>query len=283
MKGILEIFKKSLYNPEFYRGVSNAPFKDAFYYYVEITALLTLALTAVISVNLIPQGVRFLREQAPILIEEHYPQGLVVTIEKGQAHTNVALPYIISKKDGLSKILEGSDFENLLVIDTQNGFDKDTFDKYKTFALLTKTELITKDTRNKTTIQDLRGVPDVVVSQETLATLVLKARGMLVYFIPAGILAVLILLFTGYLIYLIPLLLFALIPFIFAWTKNTPISYAGAYKMSIYAGVPGLALKTFLNMFGFFFVPAYLSFLVFVLIIILNMRGIEQESLFKNK
>lgn len=272
MKGIFEIFKKSLYNPEFYREVSKGSFKDAFHYYVKITALFALVLTAALSINLIPQGVRFLREQAPLLIKEHYPQGLVVTIEKGQAHTNVAEPYIVSKKDGPSKIFEGSDFENLIVIDTQNNFNKDTFDKYKTFALLTKTELITKDTRNKTTIQDLRGIPDVVVSQENLVSLILKARGMLVYFIPTGIMAVIIALFTGYLIYLVPLLLFALIPYLFAWVKNTPLSYADAYKMSIYAGVPGLALKTLLNMSGFFFVPAYLSFLVFGLVVILNMR-----------
>ncbi|MBI3634110.1 MAG: DUF1189 family protein [Candidatus Yonathbacteria bacterium] len=280
MKGILETFKKSLYNPEFYREISGKSFKDAFRYYVKITAFLAVALTTVFAVTLIPQGVRFLREQAPLLIEEHYPQGLMITIEKGQAHTNVAEPYFVSKENGPSKIFEGSDFENLLVIDTQNGFNKDTFDKYKTFALLTKTELITKDTRNKTTIQDLRGFPDVVVSQETLISLVEKTRGMLAYFIPAGILAVLIALFTGYLIYLVPLLLFALIPFIFAWIKNTPLSYGDAYKMSIYAGVPGLALKTLLNMSGFFFVPAYLSFLVFVLIIILNMKDREQRALF---
>lgn len=283
MKGIFEIFKKSLYNPGFYREVSGGSFKDAFRYYVKITALLTLVLTATLSINLIPQGVRFLKEQAPLLIKEYYPKELVITIEKGQAHTNVLEPYFISKKDGPSKIFEGSDLENLLVIDTQNIFNKNTFDKYKTFALLTKTELVTKDTRNKTTIQDLRGVPDMVVSQEILISFVEKIRGMLAYFIPAGILVVFVALFSSYLIYLVPLLLFALVPFIFAWIKNTPISYADAYKMSIYAGVPGLALKTFLNMSGFFFVPAYLSFLVFVLIIILNMRDRGQQTLFKNR
>jgi hypothetical protein len=53
--------------------------------------------------------------------------------------------------------------------------------------------------------------------------------------------------------------------------------------MSLYAIVPALALKTLLNIVGVFFIPAYFTFLVFLLIISLNMREAEEPTLFENK
>ena len=276
MKEIFGIFKKSLYDPEFYRKVSMGSFKDAFLYYIKLIAFFTVVLTAVLSISVIPQAVRFLREQAFPLIKEYYPADLVVSIEKGEARTVAPEPYIVPLNKDTSKIFKESNFDNLIVIDTQSVFNKEKFDTYKTFALLTKTDLVTKDDHNRTTIQNLRGFPDVVVSQETLISFTERVSDMLVYIIPAGTVAVFLAIFSSYFFYLVPLLLFALIPFILARIKNTPISYMGAYKMSIYAGIPGLALKTFLNMTGFFFVPAYLSFLVFVLIIVFNMKEEDQ-------
>lgn len=84
----------------------------------------------------------------------------------------------------------------------------------------------------------------------------------------------------GYLMYLILLLLLALIPKSIAYLKKMPLSYASAYKMSLYAIIPALALKTLLNILGVFFLPAYFTLLVFMLVIAVNMREKEEPTLF---
>jgi hypothetical protein len=131
-------------------------------------------------------------------------------------------------------------------------------------------------------IQNLRGVPDATITQATVLAGVERVRAGLPYVVPAGIFVTLIILFFGYSAYLIPLFLFALIPFLLAWIKKIPLTYGGAYKMSMYAVVPGLVLKTIFNIGGFFFVPAYLSLLIFMLVIFINMREVEQPTLFGN-
>ena len=142
---------------------------------------------------------------------------------------------------------------------------------------------MTQGNKGKISIQDLSGVPDFVVSEEVLLAWVEKVRTSLSVFVPAGIALTFIVIMAGFVLYLVPLLIFALIPFFLAWVKKIPLTYGGAYKMSMYAVVPWLLLKTILNASGFFFVPAYLSFLVFMLIIFVNFREKEQPSLFEDK
>ena len=282
MKNIFETFKKSLYGPEFYHGVIEAPFKSAFRNYLKVTLLLSVFMTVMFAVVLVPQGIRFVKEEAPALVKKYYPAELVITVNKGEASSNVTEPYIVPAQGGVRDVLQGTTTENLFVIDTKNEFNKKTFEDYKTFALLTKNEIVTQSHKGQISIQDLAGTPDVVVSEETLLVWVEKVRTSLGVFVPAGIALVFVVVMLGFLLYLVPLLLFALIPFFLAWIKKIPLTYGGAYKMSMYAVIPGLVLKTLLNVSGFFFVPSYLSLLVFMLVIFLNFREKEQPNLFEN-
>ncbi|MHB1117935.1 MAG: DUF1189 family protein [Minisyncoccota bacterium] len=283
MKNLFAIFKKSLYNPLFYREVAEAPLGDAFRYYVRLTGNHALFSVIVFSIVLVPQGVRFMKESAPSLVKEYYPAELVVTIKNSEAEANVPQPYFIAGGNSVRPILKDAGFENILVIDTTRDFNKKTFEEYKTFALLTKTEVVTQNERGRITIQSLQGMPELTIDQTALLQWVEKVRAMLVFIVPIGVSMVLLALFSGYMAYLLPLLLFALIPFFLAWMRKVPLTYGGAYKMSMYAVVPGLVLKTIFNVGGFFFVPAYLSLLVFTLIIFLNMREVEQPTLFSGR
>ncbi len=283
MKNLFKTFQKSLYGPEFYHGIALAPFKDALRYYLKFTLLLAIFMTIAFAVLLVPQGVRFVKEEAPALVKKYYPEGLVVTVIKGEASSNVTEPYIIPAEGVAKEALQGSTIENLFVIDTQNEFNKKTFESYKTFALLTKGEIVTQYDIGRISIQDLSGVTNFVISEDVLLAWVEKVRTSLSVFVPASIALTFIVIMTGFVLYLVPLLLFALIPFFLAWVKKIPLTYGGAYKISMYAVIPGLILKTILNASGFFFVPAYLSLLVFMLIIFTNFRKKEQISLFEDK
>lgn len=280
MKTLFQTFKKSIYNPEFYRMAPDANTGDILRSYAKITFVFALFATVMFSAILVPQGVRFIRDIAPALVAEHYPADLTVRIEKGEASASAIQPYAIAGSNSTREVLKESGLENILVIDTVNDFNSKVFEDYKTFILLTKSQIVTRNNNGNTTVQSLKGMPDMVIDQPALLSLVEEIHAALIYIVPVGIFVTLIILFFGYIAYLIPLFLFALIPFFLARVKKVPLTYGGAYKMSMYAVLPGLALKTILNVGGFFFVPAYFSLLVFMLVIFINMREVEQPTLF---
>lgn len=283
MKTIFETFKKSIYNPIFYQNAVTTPLSDVVRYYIKFSLLLSVAMTIALSILLIPAGVVFIKKFAPEMVKNYFPAEITITIEKGLTSVNVKEPYIIPAKDGNQAILKEQGFLNMLVIDTKNNFDKKKFEEYKTFALLTKTEIITQSSEGQITIQELRKMPNVSINQDLLLSWVEKVNSSIVYIVILGVIATFISMMLGYAAYFIVLLFFALIPFFVAYLKKMPLSYGGAYKMSLYAIVPALALKTLLNILGVFSVPAYFTFLVFLLIISLNMRETETPNLFGNK
>lgn len=282
MSTIIETFKKSLYNPEFYQNVGEAPLGDAIRYYVKAALVLTLIMTVMLGVMLIPQGISFIKDRAPYLVNAYYPKELSVHIEKGVASANVEMPYFVSLKT-FSKATTTGAVQNMLVIDTENDFSRAVFEEYSTYALLTKTDIVTRDENGAITIQPLGRTLTATINQEVLFSLVEDVQNYLGRIIVFGLFATLLIVFSGFLVYLIPVLLFALIPKFIGYIKKTPISYGTAYKMSLYAIVPALALKTLVNSVGIFFLPSYFTLLVFLLIISLNMRQAPEQTLFENK
>ncbi len=283
MKTIFETFKKSIYNPSFYQSAGEEPFWKIFHYYSKVALVLSVVMTVVLGVTLAPAGVAFIKDRAPDLVKTYYPAELVIHIEKGEAAANVPMPYVVPVKQVTGVAPAVDTLQNMLVIDTTHDFDKKTFDDHNTYALLTKTEIVTQSDKGQITIQSLSGVPATTVSQEVLLVWVEKIRSALGYIVILGLVATFIIFALGYLMYLIPLLLFALIPFVVAWLKKTPLSYKEAYKMSMYAIIPALALKTLINLMGVFFLPAYFTLLVFMLIIAINMKEAKEPTLFENK
>lgn len=282
MKTIYETFKKSIYNPAFYQSAGAESFWNIAHYYSKVTLILSAAMTIVLGLVLVPVGVTFVKDHAPDLIKTYYPAGLVVHIEKGEATANVPMPYVVPLKQ-VTGIAPATDaLQNMIVIDTTRDFEKKTFVDYKTYALLTKTEIVTQSDKGQITIQELHGVPTTTMSQEVLLSWVEKIRGSLGLIVSLGLVATFVIFVLGYLMYLAPLLLFALVPFVIAWLKKTPLSYTSAYKVSLYAIVPALALKTLINLMGIFFIPSYFTLLVFILIIAINMREVEQAKLFNS-
>lgn len=282
MKIMFETFKKSLSSPAFYREASALPLTDALRYYAKFGFFLSLITTIAFAVLLVPFGVSFIEKRAPELVKAYYPAELVLSVTKGEVSVNIPQPHVIATKDITRRALPEWKFENVVVIDTQNDFNKKRFDEYNTFALLTKNEIVTSNSGGNITIQEIPRTMTTTINQETLLTWVNKVRESLVYIVPRGLLATFVTLVLGYAVYLIPLFVFALVPFLLARIKKIPLSYGGAYRMSLYAVVPGILLKSLLNISGVFFVPAYLTFLVFLLIIVMNMREVEQPKLFEN-
>lgn len=283
MKTIYETFKKSVYDPVFYKSASEQPLESIFKYYFKMALILGAAMTVVLGAVLVPQGVSFMRDHAGEMVKTYYPAELVVNIGKGEATANVPMPYIVPVKQITGVAPVAGAMQNMIVIDTTQGFDEKTFEDYKTYALLTKTKIVTQSDKGQITIQSLRGVPITTVSQEVLLSWVEKIHKSLGLIVSIGLVATFIIFTFEYIVYLAPLLIFALVPFLIAWLKKTPLSYSGAYKISLYAIIPALALKTLLNLMGILFLPSYFTLLVFMLIVAINMRDEAVPTLFENK
>jgi len=283
MKTIFETFKQSIYNPSFYQNATTMQVGEIIRYYWKVSLLLSIIMTTALGAMLIPQGVTFVKYHAPEIIKNYFPAELVINIEKGEASVNVSEPYVVPAKGGTKDVLREQGLENMLVVDTKNDFDKKKFEEHKTFALLTRTEIVTQSDRGQITIQDLRALPTSTISQEWLLSWVEKVRNSLWYIVVFGLIGTFIVVLLGYLKYLVVLLLFALIPLFISYLKKTLLSYGGAYRMSLYAIIPALALKTLLNIVGVFFIPPYFTLLVFMLIISINMRDVDSPTLFENK
>lgn len=275
MKHLFRTFKKSIYNPPFYQNVTRAPLGEAIRYYLKSTMALSVIITIALSIFLVPASVLVIKKYAPDFVKNYYPEKLVITLEKGEASANVPMPYIVPVR--VDAPTSGG-MKNLLVIDTTHDFDKKTFDEYKTYALLTKTDIVTSSASGQITIQTLKGAPALTVSQQTLLSLIEKVRQSLWLIVALAIVLAFVLFMLGYLLYLVALFLFALVPYVIAWVRKTPLTYGEAYKMSLYAIVPALAVKTLLNLFGLFFLPSYLALLVFMLVIAVNMRDTVQSN-----
>lgn len=277
MKNTFKIFKKSLSSASLYREASEAPLRNGIRYYVKAIFILSLFATFAFGVFSVPQGVRFMKEEAPLLVQEKYPAGLEVTIKNGEAFTNRASSTIIAgEKTILSTLFKNDAVENILVIDTERDYDSEVFDAYHTFALLTKHNIVLRGAEGRVTVQPLRGMPEMTITETTLVSFIEKLNNSIVLLAVLFLVVVFCLLFFGYLIYLVPLMLFAFIPWLLAWMKNVPLTYRGAYKMSVYAVVPGLAFKTLFNIGGVLLVPAYFSLLIFMLVIFLVMKKLAQ-------
>ncbi len=277
MKNTFEIFKKSLSDVSLYRDASEAPLQNSIRYYLKVIFLLSLFATLIFGVLAVPQGVRFMKEEALLLVQEKYPSDLVVTFKNGEASTNSVSPsFIQGEKKTLSTLFKDDVIENIFVIDTEREYTREAFDSYNTFALLAKHDIVMRRTEGGVVVQSLRSFPEMTVASTTLVGFVKGVNDSIVFLVVLSLVIVFVLLLVGYLMYLVPLALFALIPFFLAWIKNIPLTYRGAYKMSVYAVVPGLVLKTVFNLGGVLAVPAYFPLLIFMLVIFLVMKRLEQ-------
>lgn len=276
MKNVYKTFKKTIYNPAFYQNITSITLSESFRYYFKCTIMLAAVMTIALALFFIPAGSVFIKKDASGLVKNYYPADLTVHFEKGEASTNVVMPYLVPVPGVASTTTA---MKNLLVIDTQHEFDKKTFEGFKTYALLTKTDLITGNDNGQITIQSLRAVPTGTISQGMLLSLIEKAQQLFVPLVIVGVIVLFVILVLGYLIYLVPLLLFALVPLLISWIRKAQLSYGAAFRMSLHAIVPALVIKTALNLLGLFFLPSYLTFLIFMLIIAINIRDTEQPKL----
>src|SRR3989344_4178481 len=134
IKRFFTIFKRSLLDPKYYHDILKAKFSFSLKYLYTLLFFLALIHALIFSAQIavfIPLIPRFI-ETAKTVVQNTYPDELVITIKDGQLSTNVKEPYSIPLPKEFPDIFD----QNLITIDTKAQVSD--YPKYQSLALVTK-------------------------------------------------------------------------------------------------------------------------------------------------
>src|SRR3989344_3778063 len=142
---IFKLIAKSVYGPDLYLSLKDKKFGFSLAYFFKFILLLSLLVAIVTGIIIGPKINDFIQRFGTRMVE-YYPDELEITIKDGKTSTNVNEPYYLPIPDEFIGALESeavvyginqTEIENLLVIDTKQTFSVESFEQYKTLALLT--------------------------------------------------------------------------------------------------------------------------------------------------
>ncbi len=255
---------QSVYSPEFYRELLSRPFSFSFKYYYGLAVLVALVMGVFLTLNMAPAILNFARNILPGFAG-YYPEELVITIKDGKASANQ--PYIIKMP---AEFDISSSTPNLLVIDTEHPFMLEVFYSYKTAALLTEDNLISRDKEGRLTITPISRFPNTVINRSLVENWIGKASRFISWLFPL----VGVFIFIGYIVYasllLIYLLIAALLILLIGRIKKAAFGYKKAYQIGLHAITLSFVLEALL---GFIpqlnpHIPFQFTLLLLVIVII---------------
>jgi len=231
----LDKIKNSIYGPEFYRELQSKPLSFSFKYFYTLASILAVIGTAQFSFQVIPNLTAFLAGIGPEIVNS-YPSELVLTTKDGQASSNVVEPYFIktpaSMRNENYKNIPAT--ENFVVIDTKNQFTEESFTRYDTFAVVTKTSLALRKDSGGIEIYSLREMPDLTIDRASVESFVGKLQPFIKFAWPFFILASFIGFMLSFSAELIYLLFAALLIWIIMKIKGLAVGYKKSYQAGLH-------------------------------------------------
>ncbi len=268
---LLETFKKSVYSPEFYRGLHQRPLSFSFKYFLSIVIVFSLVLTFLGSINLIPAANHFVNEISPGLLEI-YPSDLVVTIKGGEVSTNTQEPYYMIFPESAKRALGREDTttfpKHLVAIDTQNPAAIDNFASYDALLLLTKSKVIIGDAADYQVIK-IDEATNFTITKHTLSLFLSKITRLSKWLSPLIVFGVFGFTFLRFSFFLTYLALISLVAFLISKVKNSNLSYRRSFQAALHAS----SLALLIEFLSFFLLPPvpFLFFFLTLLVLWLNL------------
>ena len=278
--------KNSIYNPKYYSEVSEKPFSYSFKYYLFFALLFALAFTIVATIRFIPM-VNLLYEQAP-KISNYFPQELTINIKDGKVSTNVPEPYFIEmpqdlknntrlnsadiKVNGSNIQTDTASMDNLVVIDTKDKFDIDTFNSYKTFMLVTSDSIVYMNKNNQISINSLSGVKDFTLNREVVSELINKVKPFLVLIYPFIFVGGYVFGFIAVLAEMIYLLFGALLIWLVANIKGIKMGYKKSYQLGMHLITSVIIITSIVNIIPSKTIIPFLFTILLILSAVLNLK-----------
>lgn len=260
----------------YYRELLTRPFSFSWKYYSALALVISVFLTIVSSVPLVPQVGQVVHEFPPKFFA-YYPDELEIRIEKGIVSSNVVEPYVLPMPVMLQREarLEGAQ-ESLAVIDTKTLFSVEQFHAYKTLLWIGKDQLAIYDGNGGVRIEPLNKRMDLVVNEGVLRVFEQQLRP----FYPFAALLSVIVIFLGLIVALginfAYLILGAVFIFFLGRLLKERWSYGTAYRIGLHAITLPLLLDTLFSLFDLplFYLP-FLFTAIMLGVVFVNFKDAE--------
>jgi len=224
----LETIKNSIYNPEFYHELKEKRTRSSFGYFFKLTILLSFASTIFFSVVLMPPLSRFLSTENLSNLVNLFPEDLTVTIKNEQVSIAGTEPRYIEFNAPLP-----AGKKHFLVIDTKTPVTLDNFKRQESVMWIAKNSFVVEN-KTKTTIQTLKGIPDLTINRATINAQLVKMQPLIKLLPLILICAIFIVMVASYAIKLVYLLIFALLVMLIATTRRIHFTYDESYRYAIH-------------------------------------------------
>ena len=309
LASLIETFKRSIYDLDFYAELSKRSFRFAFLYLYVLLAISTgifLIKTTIFLFPKLPQVDSFV-QKVRYSVKTSYPTDLVVTIKNGELQTNVSEPFYINFPQELNRKELGS--YHIIAIDTSASLEN--FYRYRSMFLLTKNAVVTPDENNGFKVTPFQKNLNLRIDRDTYEIFVAKIEQYLNFVKPLVIYGGLLFLIIGpwigawigmfgkiILVFFVSLLLFVL-----AKSVRANLRFASIYKMSLFGLTLSIIISTFQSlipspvdyMSGYWFGPVLgtidmlyrnlpsLTYIVFMALVVLKFRQKSNGSENMNK
>lgn len=251
---IFKEIKSNIYDVEYYKEIPNKPFSKSLKYLFKLSLLAGLA--SLIIIGFMSKDMPKMIRSEVVNMVNQYPEDLVVTFEDGFASTNKEEPFMIPIQESNKELVQskdGTDYSNLLVIDTKNEFSLQKLKEYDTFALLTKENIIfSEGSGGEVRIFPLSDMDDLEITKAWLlenTSKVLKAMPVIIAIIAP--IVYIMLTVSHFSFTLLVNLFFALFIWVMSKVKNAGLNYKKSYQFGIHAST----IYVILSVLGMFIYP----------------------------
>lgn len=262
--------KNSFYNPEFYELVKEKRLSRGVWLLSGIFFIQMLVI-AIIAVGAFFIFVAKFPSQE--LISDYYPEGVELTAKDNMFSSNVEEPFVIPVPENFAGEPK-EEFENILVIDTSEGLTLDDIRSYDSYAVITREGVAVRGSSGKIEALSLADakIGDFTVTEQKVS----EWADIAINFAKAAIvpLAIVMIILGTTLLTLwqmFALVFGALIVKLIAYIKKTPLEYAKAYMVALYASVPVIIFNLLLTMI--WPIPFLLDLVLFVVVVAVNLKG----------
>jgi hypothetical protein len=269
---IFKEIKSNIYDREYYKEIPNKPFRKSLKYLFKLCLLAGLGSLIVIGV-MSKEMPNIIRTEVASVVNQ-YPEDLVVTFKDGLASTNKEEPVMIPIDESNKKIFEekeGEEYSNLVVIDTKNEFSLEKLKEYKTFALLTKENIIfSQGESGEIRIFPISDIDNLEVTKAWLlenTSKVLKKMPIIIAIITPIVYIMFVI--SHFVFTLLVNLFFALFIWVMSKVKNAGLDYKKSYQLGIHSSTIYVILSV-LGMFLYPFNDSTIRIFAVILIIWIN-------------
>lgn len=230
MKTFLTDFKRSLSDWKFYKEIVTGQHPLRLWYAAILAVISSVVVTIVFTVLLytvlLPKGKEY--------IIAHFPADLVATVKGGELSVNQPMPYkIVIPKENEKQDKKNKDAHtNFLVIDTNAEATLDAPSKYDTYVFANKTNIVAEKSKNEVRAYPLKEFPDFTLSSETIKNF-FDSAAKYAWIVPIGLFFLAT--FGAFIGLLFTYLLAALLLMLIMKIASRSITFANAFKASMYA------------------------------------------------